>query len=369
MLESLPKLELVLAYTISPMEYDEKPVPPICTGTTPLTSDMFIVAHDGAERPFALKKPLDTVANIAVAPTADWYGIEPTLPPAKFVAVVAVVADVAVVAEPADVAVVAEPADVAYVAVAALPVVLWFSVGKSAATAIEGSPVLVVFLRIPVAKPARETLLIFVTLSTPAVSVTSPVCVTFVTLAVLAVISLDNAVLSIDFSTTDQEGAAAPLDFNTAPLAPDVSIAVLLLAVWYGTAPVAPPAMLVAVVASVAVAALPVVDWFSVGKSAATAIDGAPVLVVFLRMPVARPAIEMPLILPTVRTPDASVTSPVWVAFETLAVLVTCWSKIAGLIRPLAVAVAVGITSLPPVMWVLAWLDGTETPASEMVKM
>jgi hypothetical protein len=57
------------------------------------------------------------------------------------------------------------------------------------------------------------------------------------------------------------------------------------------------------------------------------------------------------------------------VAFETLVVLIPCWVKIAGLIRPLAVDVAVGITSLPPVMWVLAWLDGTETPASEMVKM
>ena len=127
--------------------------------------------------------------------------------------------------------------------------------------------------------------------------------------------------------------------------------------------------MFVAVVAVVAVAALPVVFWLSVGKSAATAMDGTPVLVVFLRMPVARPANETPLILLTVRTPAASVTSPVWVALETLAVLVTCWLKIVGLIKPLVLDVAVGIASLPPVMWVLAWVDGTETPASETVKM
>lgn len=250
-----------------------------------------------------------------------------------------------------------------------MPVVLWFSVGKSAATAIDGSPVVVVFLRIPVPKVARETLLILVTLSTPAVSVTSPVCVAFETLAVLAVISLDNAVLSIDFSTADQEGAAAPFDLSTVPDVPAVNIAVESLAVWYGKEPVAPPAIFVALVAVVAVAALPVVLWLSVGKSAATAIDGTPVLVVFLTMPVARLSIKTPLIFLTVRTPDASVTSPVWVTFETLAVLVTCWLKIAALIRPLALDVAVGITSLPPLMWVLAWLDGTETPASEMVKM
>jgi hypothetical protein len=79
------------------------------------------------------------------------------------------------------------------------------------------------------------------------------------------------------------------------------------------------------VVASVAVAALPDVFWFSVGKSAATAMEGAPVPVVFFRIPVAKPAIETPLILFTVKTPEESVTSPVWVTFETLAVLVTCW--------------------------------------------
>jgi len=155
----------------------------------------------------------------------------------------------------------------AVVAVAAFPVVLWLSVGKSAATAIEGTPVLVVFLRIPVDSPANET------------------------------------------------------PFN--PLA-DVAV-------------VADPAV-------VAVAAFPVVLWLSMGKSAATAIDGAPV-------------------------PEASVTSPVWVAFETLAVLITCWSKMAELIRPLVLVVATGIASLPPVRWVLAWSDGMLTPASEIVKM
>jgi hypothetical protein len=86
-------------------------------------------------------------------------------------------------------------------------------------------------------------------------------------------------------------------------------------------------------------------------------------------MPVARLSIKTPLIFLTVRTPAASVTSPVCVAFETLAVLIPCWVKIAALIKPLVLDVAVGITSLPPVMWVLAWVDGTETPASETVKM
>jgi hypothetical protein len=76
-----------------------------------------------------------------------------------------------------------------------------------------------------------------------------------------------------------------------------------------------------------------------------------------------------PLILLTVKTPEASVTSPVWVTFDTLVVLIPCWVKIAALIKPLVLDVAVGIASLPPVMWVLAWLDGTETPASETVKM
>lgn len=44
--------------------------------------------------------------SMAVVPDADWYGTEPAAPPARFVAVVAVVAD---------------PAVVALVAVAALP--------------------------------------------------------------------------------------------------------------------------------------------------------------------------------------------------------------------------------------------------------
>ena len=120
-------------------------------------------------------------------------------------------------------------------------------------------------------------------------------------------------------------------------------------------------------VAVVAVLALPVVDWLSVGNCASVAIDGTPLA--SLRMPVPSGANATPLILLTVRTPAASVTSPVCILFSTLAVLVTCWLKIAALIKPLVLDVAVGITSLPPVMWVLAWLDGTETPASEMVKM
>ena len=66
----------------------------------------------------------------------------------------------------------------------------------------------------------------------------------------------------------------------------------------------------------VAVAALPVVSWFRVGKSTATAILGTPVPVVFFKIPVARPASEVPFIFTTVRA-VAPVASPVWVAFVT----------------------------------------------------
>ena len=59
-----------------------------------------------------------------------------------------------------------------------MPVVLWFRVGKSAATAILGTPVVVVFFNIPVANPANDVPLIFPTvvakLPVP-VPVTSPV--------------------------------------------------------------------------------------------------------------------------------------------------------------------------------------------------
>jgi hypothetical protein len=60
-------------------------------------------------------------------------------------------------------------------------------------------------------------------------------------------------------------------------------------------------------------AAVPEVFWFSVGKSPATAIEGAPVVVVFFRMPVARPARDTPLIFPTVveTVLTVLVTSPV----------------------------------------------------------
>ena len=63
-------------------------------------------------------------------------------------------------------------------------------------------------------------------------------------------------------------------------------------------------------------AAVPVVFWFKVGKSAATAIDGAPVVVVFLSIPVARPDINTPLIFTTVNAVDP-VASPVWVTLLT----------------------------------------------------
>ena len=61
------------------------------------------------------------------------------------------------------------------VAVAALPVVFWLRVGKSAAMAILGTPVPVVFLRIPVAKPAREVPLILTTVVAFPTEVASPV--------------------------------------------------------------------------------------------------------------------------------------------------------------------------------------------------
>ena len=63
----------------------------------------------------------------------------------------------------------------------------------------------------------------------------------------------------------------------------------------------------------VRVAADPVVFWFSVGKSPATAIDGTPVVVVFFRMPVARLDRRVPLMPTTVTAPDP-VASPVCVA-------------------------------------------------------
>ena len=56
--------------------------------------------------------------------------------------------------------------------------------------------------------------------------------------------------------------------------------------------------------------AVPVVFWLRVGKSAAMAMLGTPVLVVFFRMPVPRPAKDVPLILPTTVAPCVPVTSP-----------------------------------------------------------
>ena len=63
-------------------------------------------------------------------------------------------------------------------------------------------------------------------------------------------------------------------------------------------------------------AAVPVLFWFKTGKSAAIAIDGAPVVVVFFSMPVASPDINTPLILTTVSA-VLPVASPVCVALET----------------------------------------------------
>ena len=63
-------------------------------------------------------------------------------------------------------------------------------------------------------------------------------------------------------------------------------------------------------------AAVPELFWFKTGKSAATAIDGAPVVVVFFSMPVASPDINTPLIFTTVKAVEP-VASPVCVALDT----------------------------------------------------
>ena len=63
-------------------------------------------------------------------------------------------------------------------------------------------------------------------------------------------------------------------------------------------------------------AAEPEVFWFKVGKSAATAMLGTPVVVVFLSIPVARPDITTPLMATTVKA-VAPVASPVCVALLT----------------------------------------------------
>ena len=78
---------------------------------------------------------------------------------------------------------------------------------------------------------------------------------------------------------------------------------------------VAPVPPLAKATVPVTLDAVPVVFWLSVGKSAATAMEGTPVVVVFFRMPVASPAKAVPLILVTVvvRTPvePEAVASPV----------------------------------------------------------
>ena len=76
-------------------------------------------------------------------------------------------------------------------------------------------------------------------------------------------------------------------------------------------------------------AAEPVVFWLSVGKSAATAMDGTPVVVVFFKIPVARPAIEVPFIFPTTVAPCVPVTSPARLPVKEAAEPVTfVWSPV-----------------------------------------
>ena len=70
-------------------------------------------------------------------------------------------------------------------------------------------------------------------------------------------------------------------------------------------------------------AAVPLVFWLSVGKSPATAMLGTPVVVVFLRMPVARPANDVPLILVT-----AAVSAPVEPLAVTSPVMLMVWSPV-----------------------------------------
>ena len=79
----------------------------------------------------------------------------------------------------------------------------------------------------------------------------------------------------------------------------------------------------------VTLAAVPVVFWLSVGKSAATAMLGTPVVVVFINIPVARPAMEVPLICSTTLAPCVPVTSPAKLPVKEAAEPVTLvWSPV-----------------------------------------
>ena len=118
---------------------------------------------------------------VVLAPVPPWVTERAVVRPDREVMVLLAPAEAApraVRAAPAEVAPV-PPLAIAKVAErpAAVPVVFWFRVGKSAATAMLGTPVVMVFLRMPVAKPARATPLILPTVvaTVPAVEVTSPV--------------------------------------------------------------------------------------------------------------------------------------------------------------------------------------------------
>ena len=77
----------------------------------------------------------------------------------------------------------------------------------------------------------------------------------------------------------------------------------------------------------------------SVGKSPATAIDGAPVVVVFLSIPVASPAKLTPFIFTTV-------TAPLTAADPSNAVVVNVASPVPEIVRGV-----VNVAALPVVLW------------------
>jgi len=127
------------------------------------------------------------------------------------------------------------PVPATLVAVAALPVVLWLSVGKSAATAMLGAPVPVVFFRIPVASPLSATPLIRATVvaTLPDAVVTSPVSAGWLVDGRIPVTSVPRAI-------ADAAETFAPLPFRK----PVRSVAVDVVTLFGPAGPVAPVAPL-----------------------------------------------------------------------------------------------------------------------------
>ena len=145
----------------------------------------------------------------------------------------------------------------------------------------------------------------------------------------------------------------APLNKTGAPADPTFTArAVATLA----PSPVIPPTATAEAVAALPVqlAELPDVFWLSVGKSPATAIDGTPVVVVFLSIPVARTAKDVPFILTTVAAFPTDVTSPVKLALVVTVVASVALAALPPIDSPLAVPVRFvatpleGVPNAPP---------------------